>query len=224
MKILVIIISHEMNVNYINNLMILDDYLKKDENVIVDYCGISSNDDFCNYESMVTFKYKIINSKQQFSKIYDFITQHKNELDYDWYIKTRPDVKLLEPINFDILSNIAINARARIYRGPQKIKYGMSINGEGIWKNIGNCFYDEYEKEIMLDDQIFIFHKNIINIGGFEISDTDKKNDDLNSDVAYFQNEWRHDNHWKSKNIGLNIIGINLLLEKHNSFSGHLNL
>jgi len=221
MKILVIIVSNEMNINYIDNLKIIDDYLKKDEN-IVDYCGITSNDDFYNYETIVKFKYKIINSKQQLSKMCDFINQYKNDLDYDWYIKMRTDVKLLEPINFDILSNIAINARARVYRGPQKIKYGISVNGEGCWRNVGDCFYDEYEKEIILDDQIYIFHKNVINLGGFEIFDPESV-DELYAGLPHYQHEWLHSNYWKFKNICLNIIGINLYLEKYGCFSGNLN-
>ena len=93
-----------------SNINILNNYLKKYEDSVVDYCGISNSDDFYNYENIISFKYKIINPKQQFSKICDFITQYKAELDYDWFIKIRPDIKLLEPINFEVLSDTAISS------------------------------------------------------------------------------------------------------------------
>ena len=49
----------------------------------VEYCGISYQDEFHNYESIISFKYKIINTKRQLSKICDFITDYKAELYYD---------------------------------------------------------------------------------------------------------------------------------------------
>ena len=125
MKILVIICSNEMNVNNIDNIKIINEYLKK--NNIVEYCGISNNDDFSNYESVISFKYKMINHKFQLSKICDFITDYKTELQYDWYMKIRPDIKLLENINFNMLCENSINARARVYYGPKQIKYGNSL-------------------------------------------------------------------------------------------------
>jgi hypothetical protein len=149
MKILVIICSQEMNINNSENIEILNNYLINIENSTIDYCGISSNNDFNNYENIISFKYKIINTKRQLSKICDFITENKNNLDYDWYIKIRPDLKLLENINFSMLSDTAINARARFYRGPKQIEYGMSINGEGGFKDVGDCYFDTIEKEII---------------------------------------------------------------------------
>ena len=112
------------------------------ENVeCVDFCGISSYDDFSAYESVITFKYKIINPVRGMSKICDFITKYKDQLDYDWFVKSRPENKLLEPIQFGLLLDNAINARARVYRGPKKIKYGCSVNGEGQWKDVGDVFF-----------------------------------------------------------------------------------
>jgi hypothetical protein len=239
MKILVIICSHEMNPSYCLNIKILNDFLKQNENDIVDYCGISNNNDFNNYQDVITFKYTMINEKRQLSKICDFITRCKNNLDYDWYIKTRPEIKLLESIDFNKLSNTAINARSRVYKGPQKIKYGMSVNGCGPWKNIGDCFYvdcDKEQEEIILDDQIYIFHKNIIEFGGFEHIDslTYKKAINmcnllysLNHNVNFKgEHEWVHTYIWKIRNISLNVIGINALYGKGNfyAFSGDVNM
>ena len=186
----------------------------KSNAVDVDYCAISSCDDFHNYEKIIQFKYKIVNNKQQLSKICDFITDNTLELDYDWYIKIRPDIKLLENINFDILSKNAINARARVYNGPLKIKHGMSVNGEGSWKNIGDCTYREKESHIVLDDQLYIFHKNIIEMGGFNKLD----------DIVDQQHEWTHTKIFSQRKISLNVVGINLCIMKYNAFSGDINI
>jgi len=211
MKILIIIISNEMNINNKLNIEILNNYLHSIDDIVVEYCGISSNDDFINYEDIIKFKYKNINSKEQFSKICDFITDNKNILDYDWYIKIRPDIKLLENINFDILSNTAINAIARLYVGHKQIKNGMSVNGDGPWKDIRDCYYDTYEKYIILDDMLYIFHNNVIHKDAFDkISETIR------------ESEWIHTKHWVERNIELNVIGIYLVLTKYNAFSGNL--
>jgi hypothetical protein len=186
----------------------------KQHNIEVDYCGISNQDDFHNYETIISFKYKIINMKYQFSKICDFITDYTTELNYDWYMKIRPDIKLLENIHFDVLSENAIHARARVYHGPLHIKYGMSINGEGIWRNIGDCSYTDKEKEVILDDMLFIFHKNIISLCAF---------DKLNPENTESQNEWLQTSIWNNRNIPLSVIGIYLENTKYNTISGNVN-
>jgi len=212
MKVLVIIAGHEMSKNDLPNIEILNNYLIN-RNFDFDYCAISNTDDFINFESIISFKYKEINQKKQLSKICDFISKYKNELDYDWYIKIRPDVKLLEEINFDILLDNAINGRARHYRGPKKIKYGMSVNGPGRWQNVGDCVYSNKEELVILDDQIFIFHKNIIVLGGFDIVEPN-----------YDEGESHHSNIWISRGIGLNVIGILIHMTKYDCYSGNLNL
>lgn len=222
MKVLVIIASHEMRSIHLPNIKVLNDYFKTYENTTVDYAGISNSDDFNNYESIISFKYKVIEPKRQLSKICHFITKYKNELDYDWYVKIRTDILLLEPINFSKLSDTSINARARVYIGPKKIMYGMSINGEGPYKNMGCCSYNECEKEIILDDQLYIFHQNVINLGAFETFDTEKVPQWF--DNMQSENEWFHTNCWKSRHIPLNVIGISIIFKKYDAFSGNLNI
>lgn len=217
MKILIIICSHEMNTINSSNIDILKNYLLSTNNIeIVDYCGISSQNDFNDFENIINFKYKVISNKYQFSKICDFITENKSELElnYDWFIKFRPDLRLLEPINFELLSDMSINARARVYTGPKKIKYGMSVNGIGGWQNVGDCFFDNNERSIILDDQIFIFHKNIIKQGGF----------DKIYNPYERETEWIQTTTWQERNIHLNIIGINVENTKYNTFSGDVNM
>ena len=185
----------------------------KKNGIEIEYCGISNQDDFHNYETIIQFKYKIINKKQQLDKICDFITEYNGKLDYDWYLKIRPHIKLLDTIEFDMLSEHAINARARVYNGPRKIKYGMSINGQGCWKNIGDCHYADIEHNIILDDMIYIFHKNIVQNNAFnKIS------------ITKHQDEWEHTRVFNERNIKLNVIGINLCFTKYNAFSGNINM
>jgi hypothetical protein len=214
MKLLIIICSNELDIKWCANIKILDDYIKENKDIQVDYCGISSNNDFHNYESIISFKFKIINSNKQLTKICDFITDYKSKLNYDWYIKIRPDMKLLENINFNILSKTAINARARLYKGPAKIKYGMSINGKGgSWSDIGDCYYDETEYDVILDDMFFIFHNNVIQLNAFDKIHFDGQ-----------EHEWFHTEIFNSRKIALNVIGIHLVNEKHNGFSGHIHI
>jgi hypothetical protein len=229
MKILIIIASHEMNKEYRSNIEILNNFIRSsispgpndnistelsNSDIQIDYCGISNNDDFINYENIIEFKFKIINSKRQLSKVCDFITEMYNKLDYDWYLKVRPDFKFLGPIDFNMMSENSINARARQYRGPKKIKYGMSVNGKGIHKNIGSCFYDEVERELILDDCVYIFHKNVVEKGAFnKIANTQN-----------IENEWFHTHIWQSRGISLNLVGINAICLKYDLEPGDVNL
>jgi len=219
MKLLVIICSHKFDVSWYNNIIILNDYMKnlndymQNFNIEVDYSGISSQDDFHNYESIISFKYKTINTKYQFSKICDFITDKNYELDYDWYMKIRPDLKLLENINFNLLSVNAINARARVYFGPKKIKYGMSIN-------LRECYYDDNEHNVIVDDQLFIFHKNVLQKGAFDKIEAGS----VTGWWGTNENEWVHSIVFESRNIPINVIGINLEFIRDNSFSADLNI
>jgi hypothetical protein len=211
MRLLIIISSHELNEKWYDNIIILNDYMKM-QDIEVDYCGISSQNDFHHYESIISFTYKILSHRQQFRKVFDFIHENKSKLNYDWYMKIRPDVKLLENIDFTTLSTNAVNARARVYYGPKKIKYGMSVNGEGIWKNIGDCYHCENER-VILDDQIYMFTDTVIKMNAFEPFHEDRH-----------QSEWAFTYLLLSRNIPMNVIGIPMVLTKYNTYSGHINM
>lgn len=206
MRILVIISSHKLDKAHRSNIVILRDYFKG-----ADYCGISNEDDFHNYEDIITFKYKIINPKKQLSKICDFISDHSPH--YRYFVKCRPDVKLLEPIDFQKINKNAINARARVYYGPRIIQYGMSVNGAGIWDNIGECYYFDKEYHVVLDDMLYIFHKKVVKRGAFKklVYEEEK------------QNEWLHTRVFLHRDIPLNVIGINLIFTKNDTYSGDIN-
>jgi len=214
MKLLVIIVYSNFDIEYLDNIIILNNYMKL-LNIHVDYCGISNEDDFKNYESVIQFKYKMINSKRQLSKICDFITDYKSELDYDWYMKIRPDIRLLENIKFDILSMSAVNARTRLYFGPRVIKYGLSVGGKGTWEDKKDYVYNPQEIHVILDDMLFLFHNNVIQMGGFE---------KIYPDTSGNEHEWTQTELYNKRNIPLNVIGINLENTKYKACSGHLNM
>ena len=129
-------------------------------------------------------------------------------------MKIRPEVKLLNTIPFHILSEDAINARARVYNGPRKIMYGMSVNGKGCWENIGDCHYADTEHSIILDDMLYIFNKNVVKKNAF---------DKIQKSIQ-IQNEWTHTMIFNERNIQLNVIGIDLCFTKCNTFSGNINM
>lgn len=214
MKLLIIIVSHKFDLRWSDNINILYNYMKLLNNE-VDYCGISNQDDFHNYENIISFRYKIVNTKKQISKICDFITDYKTELQYDWYMKIRPDIKLLENINFNILCENSINARAREYYGPKQIKYGSSVNGEGCWKSTNDSHYSESEHDITLDDMLFIFHNNVIKKNAFD------KIEDVTSIQQVESNQTEI---YNNRNIPLNVIGIYLQNTKYNGCSGNINM
>ena len=162
-------------------------------------------------------KYKQINPNKQFTKICDFITENKNELitSYDWFIKFRPEIFLFENIPFHTLQKNCINARARVYIGPKQIKYGCSVGGEGMFSHINDNKYDTYEHDLELDDQIYIFDKNVIKNGGFDLFFCNEHTKDN-------QHEIFHNKYWISQNIVQNVIGINMILMKNNTCSGDI--
>ncbi len=216
MKILIIIAGNFFGKEHIENIQILDNYMK--QNGTIEYCGISSNDDFSVFEDTIQFKYKIINGKLQLSKICDFISEYKEILDHDWYMKIRPDIKLLDNISFDLLSENAINSRARIYYGPKRIKYGNALNGEGPWKYINDCVYRDIEEDIHPDDMLYIFHKNIMKTCAFDtlpIRPIINRRD---------EHETFHKNVFTSRGIKMNVIGINLCNTTHGTYSGDVNM
>lgn len=210
MKLLVIIVTNIMDINLKTNIIRLD-FLLREQGHSVDYAGISSCDDFANYEDIINFKYKEISPKYQLTKMCNFI--QKYNLSYDWFIRFRPEMFLLEPFKLEGLCKISINARARKYIGPKRIRYGMSVELPAT--------FNEIESLVEVDDQIYIFHKNVINNGGF--SDIES----YNNKIA-IENETIHTEFWNLRRIPFNIIGINALFIRNPCWigyqSGNLNI
>lgn len=206
MKVLVIICGHAFEPLWRENVKVLREIFAD-----AHFCGISNQDDFQNYEDLIEFRYKLINTKGQWSKVCDFITDHRDELDYDWFVKIRPDLKLLEPVPWGQLSIGAVNARARVYNGPAHIRYGMSINGEGKWKNVGDVKHERYEHDVVLDDQFFFFHRGVVDRNVFDKDTSDQK-----------EHEWTMTATLKKRGASLYVVGIHAELSKYHCFSGDI--
>ena len=226
MKILFIIaynIYQEYYIDCINTLKnVIDNYYDKH---LVDIACINSNGDFTNIEGILSLKFKIKNPKLQFDKICDFISS--NSLDYDWFIKLRPDIKIFEPIDFSKLDQNAINARARVYTGNLKLKNAASVGGKGIAEhNVRDTCGAPFD--IVMDDIIYIFHKNVILNSGFSIINDDIKDNFYNL-LSYhpkIQHEWFHTYVWNTRKIPFNIISINMCIITQNGncrYSGDIN-
>jgi len=216
MKILVIITGNwglspilAPNIQRLKDQMALTGYT-------VDYAAISMTDDFNTYDDITSFKYKEISDKKILGRLCDFITKYRDTLDYDWYMRIRPEVELSVPIDFATLNEGAMNARAREYSGPKSILYGASVGGEGMWESQGNeCRYNDNETIVILDDQLILFHRTLIVNRVFEPV-TDNRD----------ENEWVHTHLWVSRGVPLNIVGIKMIFKRKEgnyAFSGHIN-
>ena len=220
MKILIIITGHNIN-EYSHSIKKLYDYFNYNyPNDVTDYACISSSN-VTMIEQCINIKYKEIDTSQQLTKVCNFITKYYNELDYDWFIKVRPEIIINDKINFEELNIDSINARAREYIGPKRLLYGNSVNGDGKHKLHNASTYNINEQLIILDDQLYIFHRKIIDSGAFN-NTMDEKWFTYNN----IEHEWYHSCCWKSRNIQVNVIDINLVLRKNNGeyfTSGRLN-
>jgi hypothetical protein len=218
-----------MSNNLIDNIQKLKHYMDiVSGEHIVEYAGISSINDFINYEHIIKFKYKIVSEKLQLSKLADFISYFRNELNYYWFIKIRPEIHLLESIQFNKLCDKSINARMRNYTGPKKIPYGGSVNGIGYLEYSGDMAYkyNINENDINMDDQIFIFSINVINMGAFSIIDRDMENT-IYKECMNKEHEPFHTRIFNKRNIPINPIGINLYFTYNGiskAYSSHINM
>ena len=206
-SILIILASNDMNPEFIPQIKELARYVEHlSKKYIVDVACVSSKDDFENYSDYIKFKYTYINTNRQLSKVCSFITDNKDTLQYDWFLKTRPEIVFadFETINYGTLPNDSISARARVYFGPYRNEHACSVGGVGDYQHIKGCFYRDRLETIVLDDIVYVFHRNIIDRGGFT---------KLISDGAK-EDEYFHSSTWISRNIKLNVIGINVTLHR----------
>ena len=221
-KVLIIIVSKVIGNNNFSSLKKdVIDQLKKNYHVDI---AIVTTDKY--NEKLVSvlgnIKYKIYSKKYQLSKVCDVI----NTIDcseYSWYIKTRPEIKFLEPIDkkkLDNCSKISINSRVRHSFGNKiNVNYSVSINNNEIRKacsnnnEITNWNNNDFKlcsiTRILPDDQLYIFHQNIAKKGfsPINIEEIDK-NLLPNTWYKYYlpdikQREGFHGAIWKSRNINI---------------------
>ena len=225
MKVLIIIVGRRMEDKCRNNMVRLKEHTKDLlNNAVCDFACISSENDGDKYEDILgNIKYKVINSKPQLSKVCDFLSELEEE--YDWYIKIRSEVELLEDITIQKLESLkkdGVNARVRYYIGPKKIKYGCSLIGDEYF------MYCPAELSIILDDQIYIFSNDIVKKGGFNKISEGEMRANLNRDGLHFgEVEWFHTDIWRSRNISLYPCSLNVVFYHpagNIHYSGHVNI
>lgn len=233
-KILIIIVSRDINNTHRHALLTIKnnliDSLKNDDN-IVDLCSVLSETNYdMSYKSILgNFKYEFICTDPQLRKVCYIFEKIKYD-DYDWYIKVRPEIYLLEKItnkNFEFFSKEKINSRCRCYEGEKiNLSNGLSIPYSSKWINYNSKF-----TIINPDDQMYFFHKNIAGLAFAPLS--------LDSYLDYVENlkiqinkpfwmeswmlsdnyfinnkdnerEGHHKFIWNNRNIFINPISLNL--------------
>lgn len=107
-----------------------------------------------------------------------------------------------------------MNARARVYTGPKKIKHGISIGGKGCWQHMKEGRYAATEREVVLDDMLLLFHKQVVELNAF---------DPIEPEIGGSE-EWKQTKIFTDRKIPLNVVGIYLVLTKYNTFSGDINI
>ena len=205
-SILIILSSDEMYSEFKPQIESLKKYIiHLSEKYRVDIAAISSKDDFSNYSDILDFKYKYVNTKKQISKLCDFISENKDNLKYDWFFRTRPESEIVnfDTIDFSHLPKDAVSARAREYEGPFMGKHACSVGGEGEYSHIKACHYKKNQEKLTIDDTI-VFHRTVIDKGGFVPVSSDKETENIRQD------EWFLTDMLVSRGIPLNIIDIDV--------------
>jgi len=209
-KILFVLTGLIMDDRYLVNIQILNHYIQELRlQYVVDIACMSGRDDFENFDEILQFKYKVITPKKQLDKICDFVSECTES--YDWYVKIRAEVKLLEQLDFSSFCKNSINARARVYNGPLSVKYGSAVGGQGYLGYVHAIHYSPELKEIVLDDMLHIFHRNVVEKGGFmPITDEERGRQEWYVGSLWNQHEWFHTAVWKSRGIPFQLVSLNV--------------
>lgn len=225
-KILFMLTGLTMDERYLVNIHILNHYIKElSTRYIVDVACISGKDDFDSFHEILSFTYRVINPKKQLDKICDFVSECTEP--YDWYVKIRPEVQLLEQLDFSSFCPDSINTRTRVYNGPLSVKNGSSVGGAGYLDYIHATHYSPELKEIVVDDMLYIFSRRVVEKGGFApITDEERGRRDWYFTSLWNQHEWFHTAVWKSRQIPFHIIGLNVdfIHSGRHSFPGDVNV
>lgn len=190
------IISHEIVNNNLGNVYKNIINPLEMDNVHVDIATCTSGERNV-ISNDVKYNYKI--DGFQLTKVC-FVVENIND-EYDYYIKTRPEI-ILETIidkNFLIqLDKFKINSRCRAYSGPPiDLKYGMSCQKHLIRK--GDI---QHNNRVVInpDDQMYIFHKSIKRAFSPIRSDTYLRYcKQINNKREYWVDDWMmNDSYWKT--------------------------
>lgn len=122
MRILIIVVSDTLeDTRYMHNLRALPDCLVADlqPDEVVDIVACTTQSEPIPEELHWACGSSTIGcSGRQFDKMCHVLSVWEHR--YDWYIKTRPDMRMKSPINLKSLPPHKLCARARVYFGPLK--------------------------------------------------------------------------------------------------------
>jgi len=189
------------------NIEILESHLRSsNQDININYALITSSKENLSTDK-IPIKYLHESQQLQLTKICDFICQFKQDLvrNYDVFIKTRPDLVLLDDINIDDLPRDGICARARVYsRNMSMVRYGMSVERPITWAEDDNS-------GIILDDMLYIFNVDLI--PKFSLI-RDVTSDMYKTPHGYClkEHEWFHTYWWDYFKIKKYVIGFNALV------------
>lgn len=203
----------------------------------LDIAIVTSNKYNDEYENILgKAKYKILCKKPVVSKLCKLF-ETINYDDYNWYIKIRPEITLLENIDINTIKKCcknSVNGRVRHYFGPYiNIKNAVSIPDHQIRScqnsdiniNSWNKNDFKYKKEASLapDDILYIFSKLVakkfidVYIKKIEEENIPKGIKEYLVKEINSQNEGFHGAYYKYNNINYNIIGLNFKLRGSNT-------
>jgi hypothetical protein len=198
MKVLLMIISHNITKNNLQNIYNKIINPLKTNNIEVDIATcISGSNNIISNEVKYNFKFDGF----QLAKVCYVVNKFEDD-EYDYYIKMRPEINLTTIINQTFLlelSKTKINSRCRQYAGPSiDLKFGMSCQENCIRKDDILC----NDKVIICpDDQMYIFHKSIKKAFSPIANDTYlnycKK---INDKREYWVDQWMLDETYWKKN------------------------
>jgi hypothetical protein len=197
MKILLMIISHNISNNNLDNIYKNIINPLNMDNVDVDIATCTSGiHNIISNDVRVRYNYKFDGT--QLTKVCYVVNKFDDE--YEYYIKIRPEIILNTIINKSFLINLSkskINSRCRQYSGPSiDLKHGMSCQTRCIRK--GDIQLND-KTIICPDDQMYIFHKSIKEAFSPITNDTYlnycKK---INDKREYWVDEWMlHETYWE---------------------------
>lgn len=224
MKVLLMIISHNITNNNLQNIYDKIVNPLKMNNIEVDLVTcISGSENIISNKVKYNFKFDGF----QLAKVCYVVNKFEDE-EYDYYIKMRPEIKLNTLIDQRFLlelSKTKINSRCRQYSGPSiDLKFGMSCQKSQIKKE--DILFNN-KIVICPDDQMYIFHKSIKKAFSPITNDTylnyckkinDKREywvDDWMLNETYWkqnihEREGHHKFIWYSRGFDLNPIGLDI--------------
>lgn len=208
-RLLILLSSHEFDKKYEQHARSSIETIKEDSAwSTVDVCAIGSTDDFLQYK--IDFKYTFKSNLRQLSKITEFFAAHPEVVScYDWFLKLRPDIELHQCIDVTDLRKDTIYARAREYHGPRHILYGASFSRSKYPGYFASSFrYAPKEQRLVLDDQLYLFHADVVKHAFAPVADQGQR-----------QDEWFHDAQWRKRKVPMDVIGLHItfLREKFSS-------